>query len=150
RWFKQVGDSIAADEPIVELETDKVTVEVPAPSAGTLQEISVKEGETVEVGALLGSIGEGAAAPAGKAAEKPAAKAQEKPAEGATAKAIEQTANIGGEPPIEPRDRPPAPSAAKLLAESNLSTDQVAGSGKDGQVLKGDVLAAIEQMGRGA
>src|SRR5690606_5995443 len=74
RWFKKVGESIAADEPVVELETDKVTVEVPAPSAGTLEEIIVKEGETVEVGALLGSIADGAkaSAPAKPAAAKPA------------------------------------------------------------------------------
>ncbi|WP_011582711.1 MULTISPECIES: 2-oxoglutarate dehydrogenase complex dihydrolipoyllysine-residue succinyltransferase [Chelativorans] len=156
RWFKKVGDAIAADEPVVELETDKVTVEVPAPSAGTLQEIAVKEGDTVEVGALLGSIGEGAAAAPAKAApaarEKKEAVAQAAGASGAgsTGEAIEKTANVGGEPPIEERKRPPAPSAAKLLAENRLSTDEVAGSGKDGQVLKGDVLAAIERGGRGA
>jgi 2-oxoglutarate dehydrogenase E2 component (dihydrolipoamide succinyltransferase) len=76
KWFKKAGDAISADEPIVELETDKVTVEVPAPAAGTLAEISVQEGETVEVGALLGSISAGGA-PA-KKEEKP--KADEKPA----------------------------------------------------------------------
>ena len=73
KWFKAAGDAIAVDEPIVELETDKVTIEVPAPAAGTLSEIVVKEGETVEVGALLGMIGEGEGAPAKKAEEKPAA-----------------------------------------------------------------------------
>src|SRR5690606_20008242 len=71
KWFKKAGDAIAADEPIVELETDKVTIEVPAPAAGTLAEINVQEGETVEVGALLGMIAEGA----GTAAAAPAAPA---------------------------------------------------------------------------
>ncbi len=129
KWFKKVGDAIAADEPLVELETDKVTVEVPAPAAGTLAEIIVKEGETVGVGALLGSISAGAGAPAAK----PAAVAQASaPTAASTVKeAVAQTA------------MPPAPSAAKLLAESNIAVDQVAGSGKRGQVLKGDVLDAI-------
>ena len=129
KWVKKVGDAIAADEPLVELETDKVTVEVPAPAAGTLAEIIVKEGETVGVGALLGSISAGAGAPAAK----PAAVAQASaPTAASTVKeAVAQTA------------MPPAPSAAKLLAESNIAVDQVAGSGKRGQVLKGDVLDAI-------
>src|SRR6202789_1108482 len=81
RWFKKAGDAVAVDEPLVELETDKVTIEVPAPSAGTLGEIAAKDGETVAVGALLGQINEGAtatpkraAAPA-KAAPPPAAAA---------------------------------------------------------------------------
>ncbi|MFZ0813801.1 MAG: biotin/lipoyl-containing protein, partial [Bradyrhizobium sp.] len=69
RWFKKAGDSVAVDEPLVELETDKVTIEVPAPSAGVLGEISAKDGETVAVGALLGQITEGASG----AAAKPAA-----------------------------------------------------------------------------
>ena len=105
-WFKKVGDTIAADEPLVELETDKVTVEVPAPAAGTLAEISVKEGETVEVGALLGSIAEGqgkAAAPAGKDAPKKeepkkadaAAKPEEAPAAGATPDSAPATGDAG-------------------------------------------------------
>ncbi|MFN4089830.1 MAG: biotin/lipoyl-containing protein, partial [Alphaproteobacteria bacterium] len=82
RWIKQAGDTVAADEPLVELETDKVTLEVPAPSAGVLSEILVAEGENVEVGALLGRIGEGsgkAAAPARSEAAKPAAPAKAPP-----------------------------------------------------------------------
>jgi len=66
RWFKKAGDAVAVDEPLVELETDKVTIEVPAPSAGVLGEISAKDGETVAVGALLGQIMEGAAGAAAK------------------------------------------------------------------------------------
>ncbi|MEO3387162.1 2-oxoglutarate dehydrogenase complex dihydrolipoyllysine-residue succinyltransferase [Mesorhizobium sp. CAU 1741] len=135
KWFKKAGDAIAADEPIVELETDKVTVEVPAPSAGTLSEITVNEGETVEVGALLGMIGEGA----GKAAPAPAKKEEPK-AEAPKAEAAKPaaTASEAGK-----TDMPPAPSAAKAAAEAGIATDQVAGSGKRGQVLKGDVLDAI-------
>ncbi|PWL19621.1 dihydrolipoamide succinyltransferase [Falsochrobactrum shanghaiense] len=128
KWFKQVGEAVAVDEPLVELETDKVTVEVPAASAGVLAEIVAKEGDTVEVGALLGQISGDAAA----AAAAPAAKKEEaKPAAAAPA-----SASSG--PSMQP-----APSAAKLLAESGISADQVEGSGKRGQVLKGDVLGAI-------
>src|SRR6187397_1702061 len=75
KWFKKAGDAVAADEPVVELETDKVTIEVPAPAAGVLSEIAVKDGETVAVGALLGQIKEGAGAPAKPAAAPPAATA---------------------------------------------------------------------------
>ncbi|MBD0413960.1 2-oxoglutarate dehydrogenase complex dihydrolipoyllysine-residue succinyltransferase [Oryzicola mucosus] len=148
KWFKKAGDAIVADEPLVELETDKVTIEVPAPSAGTLSEITVQEGETVGVGALLGMIGAGsgaAPAPAAKQEAKPEAVAQASAPDAAstTKEAAAQTAKIAGEGPLEARDMPPAPSAAKLLAENNISADQVAGSGKRGQVLKGDVLDAV-------
>src|SRR5690606_3904305 len=145
-WYKKVGDAIAVDEPIVELETDKVTVEVPAPAAGVLQEIVANEGDTVGGNALLGAIG-GASRAADARAPRPAAVAQASGHSGAgsTAEAAKKTAEQSGEPPIEPRNRPPAPSAAKIMAENNLSADQVAGSGKEGQVLKGDVLAAISR-----
>ncbi|MEO9336251.1 2-oxoglutarate dehydrogenase complex dihydrolipoyllysine-residue succinyltransferase [Mesorhizobium sp. SB112] len=153
KWFKKVGDTIAADEPLVELETDKVTIEVPAPAAGTLAEIAANEGDTVELNALLGTISEGAgaakpaAAPAKAEATKPEAVAQAAGAAGAstTKEAAEKSATIAGEGPLEERKSPPAPSAAKLLAENNISTDQVSGSGKRGQVLKGDVLDAINK-----
>jgi 2-oxoglutarate dehydrogenase E2 component (dihydrolipoamide succinyltransferase) len=148
KWFKKVGDAIAADEPLVELETDKVTVEVPAASAGTLSEITVKEGETVGVGALLGTIAAGGSAAA--AATKPQAIAQASSPEAASTvkQAAAETAKIAGDAgAIEARTMPPAPAAAKLLAEANLAVDQIAGSGKRGQVLKGDVLDAI---GKGA
>ncbi|MBL8577532.1 MAG: 2-oxoglutarate dehydrogenase complex dihydrolipoyllysine-residue succinyltransferase [Mesorhizobium sp.] len=148
KWFKKVGDTIAADEPIVELETDKVTIEVPSPAAGTLSEIAANEGETVGLGALLGQIGAGGAAaakPAAKTEAKPEAVAQAAGASGGDTvkEAAKKTAAIAGEGPIEERKMPPAPAAAKLLAENNLSAGQVAGSGKRGQVLKGDVLEAI-------
>ena len=125
-WFKKVGDVVKADEPLVELETDKVTVEVPSPVSGVLTEIVAQNGETVGLGALLGQISEGAAgsvsaAPAPAPAAAPAAAAQA-PAAAAM---------------------PAAPAAAKVAADNNISTADVDGSGKRGQVLKGDVLAAI-------
>jgi len=149
KWFKKAGDAVAADEPLLELETDKVTVEVPAPAAGTLSEQTVKEGETVGVGALLGMIGEGRAAakPAAKAEAKPEAVAQAAGKAGAETgkEAVEKTGKIAGDTPIEKRDMPPAPAAAKMLAEANISADSVSGSGKRGQVLKGDVLDAVSR-----
>ncbi|KAB2767984.1 2-oxoglutarate dehydrogenase complex dihydrolipoyllysine-residue succinyltransferase [Ochrobactrum sp. WV_118_8] len=133
KWFKKVGDAIAIDEPLVELETDKVTVEVPAAAAGVLAEITAKEGDTVEVNALLGQIStDGSAVAAAPAAKKEEAK----PAAAAPAAAPVASASSG--PAMQP-----APAASKLLAENNLSADQVDGSGKRGQVLKGDVLDAI-------
>ncbi|MFN3129573.1 2-oxoglutarate dehydrogenase complex dihydrolipoyllysine-residue succinyltransferase [Roseibium sp.] len=231
QWFKKPGDAINQDEPLVELETDKVTVEVPAPASGTLESIVVKEGDTVEVGALLGQIAEGAgaaaaapsaSAPAPAKTEAPAAKAelvdvvtpsagesvteaevgewsvkvgdtvkaddtlveletdkaaQEVPApvagtvvkiaaetgatvepgvllcqidpSGAGAAAAAPAAESAPAPaaaaPAQSTgtSMPPAPSAAKMMAENSLSGDQVAGSGKRGQVLKGDVINAI-------
>jgi 2-oxoglutarate dehydrogenase E2 component (dihydrolipoamide succinyltransferase) len=135
RWFKKAGDAVAVDEPLVELETDKVTIEVPAPSAGVLGEISAKDGDTVAVGALLGQINEGTAGAAAKPAQapaKPTAQAAPPPAAALAAKA----------PPL---DAPLAPSVRKLSAESGIDASTVPGSGKDGRVTKGDMLAAIEK-----
>ena len=227
QWFKKPGDAVNQDEPLVELETDKVTVEVPSPAAGTLESIVVKEGDTVEVGALLGQIAEGAAAAAAPAAAAPAkeetkpeakvelvdvvtpsagesvteaevgewsvkvgdvVKADDTLVELETDKAAQEVpAPVGGtvvsiavetgttvEPgvllcQIDPSgagaaaapaasaaapaaaasaastgtSMPPAPSAQKMMAENNLSSSQVAGSGKRGQVLKEDVINAI-------
>lgn len=226
QWFKKPGDAITADEPIVELETDKVTVEVPAPASGVLESIVVNEGDTVEVGALLGQIADGSGAAAAPAAAKaapaaaPAAAsggnvvdvvtpsagesvteaevgewsvkvgdvvkaddtlveletdkaAQEVPAPvagtivkiaaatGATvepgtllcqidtsgAGAAAASAASAPAPAAAPAasagtSMPPAPSAARMMAEKGIAADQVAGSGKRGQVLKGDVIAA--------
>src|SRR6186997_2556263 len=105
RWFKKPGDAVAVDEPLVELETDKVTIEVPAPSAGTLGEIAAKDGETVAVGALLGQINEGGAGAAAKPAAAPAraaASAAPPPPAAAAAPAAPQKA--------PPTDAPLAPS----------------------------------------
>jgi 2-oxoglutarate dehydrogenase E2 component (dihydrolipoamide succinyltransferase) len=142
RWFKKAGDAVAVDEPLVELETDKVTIEVPAPSAGTLGEIAAKDGETVAVGALLGQINDGASA-----AARPAA---------APAKAVAAAAPPPPPPPpaaaapvaaakSPPADAALAPSVRKLSAETGIDAAIVPGSGKDGRVTKGDMLAAIEK-----
>ncbi len=151
KWFKKVGEAIAVDEPLVELETDKVTIEVPASAAGSLAEITAKEGDTVEVGALLGMIGSGdgaAAAPAKKEEAKPDAVAQASgPGSAAsTGEAENKAAQIAGNTPIserKPSEMPASPAASKLLSEKGVSVSQVEGSGKRGQVLKGDVLDAV-------
>ena len=138
KWFKKAGDSVAVDEPLVELETDKVTIEVPAPSAGILGEIIAKDGETVAVGALLGQITDGAAG------AKPAAAAPAKAAAPAPAAAPAAAAPAPSQK-SPPADAPLAPSVRKISAESGVDAAGVAGSGKDGRVTKGDMLAAIEK-----
>jgi 2-oxoglutarate dehydrogenase E2 component (dihydrolipoamide succinyltransferase) len=141
RWFKKPGDAVAVDEPLVELETDKVTIEVPAPSAGTLGEISAKDGETVAVGALLGQINDGAAGAVAKPAAAPA-KAAAPAAPPPPAAAAAPAAAAQKAPPT---DAPLAPSVRKISAESGIDAATVPGSGKDGRVTKGDMLAAIEK-----
>ncbi|HVY51142.1 MAG TPA: 2-oxoglutarate dehydrogenase complex dihydrolipoyllysine-residue succinyltransferase [Devosia sp.] len=145
QWFKKVGDAVAADEPVVELETDKVTIEVPAPAAGVLEAISAQPGDTVNVGSLIGAIGEGAAAapkpeaarpaPAPAPAAKVAAPAPK--AEPAPAPAMPAGGGNGAAVP------PPAPAAAKLMVENGISAESINGSGRRGQVLKEDVVAAM-------
>ncbi len=131
RWFKKPGDAVKADEPLVELETDKVTLEVNAPASGVLAEIVAKDGETVEPGALLGQISEGGAsvAPAPAAATAPATAALA----AAPAPALATVGAGAG--------APPSPAAAKNAADRGINVEAVSGSGKRGQVLKGDVLA---------
>ena len=132
QWFKKVGEAVAADEPVVELETDKVTIEVPAPSAGVLESIAANPGDTVNVGALIGAIGEGAgAAAAPKAEAKPAAA----PAPAKAEAAAPARQGHGGAVPA-------SPSAQKLMAEAGIAATEVEGSGKRGQILKEDVLSA--------
>jgi 2-oxoglutarate dehydrogenase E2 component (dihydrolipoamide succinyltransferase) len=137
KWLKQPGEAVGADEPLCELETDKVTLEVNAPSAGSLAEILAPEGAVVAVGALLAQFQEGAggAKPAAKpapAAAKPAA-APPPPKPAAQAAAASSAAAA-----------PVFPAAAKLAAEQGVDTASVAGTGKDGRVTKGDVMAAME------
>ena len=143
QWFKKAGEPVNADEPLVELETDKVTVEVPAPSSGTLAEIVVADGETVEVGALLATLTEGA----GHTADGGSAQAIDAGSSDVRLKTPEETAAASPAPAPAASgggtDMPPAPAAAKRLAEAGLSADQVDGSGRRGQVLKEDVLAAV-------
>ncbi|MBV1706193.1 MAG: 2-oxoglutarate dehydrogenase complex dihydrolipoyllysine-residue succinyltransferase [Hyphomicrobiales bacterium] len=128
KWFKQAGDTIKADEPLLELETDKVTLEVNAPSAGVLSEIIAKAGETVGPNALLGQITAGSGAAASAPAPTPAPVAP-------AAKAA-------------PVAMPPSPAAAKIAADQGRDLAAIAGSGKRGQVLKGDVLAAPAPLAR--
>jgi 2-oxoglutarate dehydrogenase E2 component (dihydrolipoamide succinyltransferase) len=151
KWFKKAGDTVAVDEPLVELETDKVTIEVPAPAAGVLSEIAAKDGETVAVGALLGQIKDGAVG----------AKAAAASSTGAPDKKTSATTPIaaGGDLPVKERaqdkpeaqtpkpsgDQPLAPSVRKISAESGVDPAAVPGTGKDGRVTKGDMLAAIEK-----
>ena len=129
KWFKKPGEAVAVDEPLVELETDKVTIEVPAPAAGTLSDIAAKNGDTVAVGALLGQIKEGAGA-AAKAAPAPKVAEAPKPAPAASTK---------------PSEMPTPPSVRKMAAESGVDPSKVSGTGMHGQVTKGDMIAAIER-----
>lgn len=139
-WFKKVGETVNADEPLLELETDKVTIEVPAPAAGTLTEIVANAGETVGLGALLGQIAEGAGAASAAPAAKPAESAAPAPAAPAA------SAPAAPAPAATPASTmPPAPAAAKLMTENNMQAGDVEGSGKRGQVLKGDVIAAVSR-----
>jgi len=144
RWFKQPGEAVAADEPLVELETDKVTLEVPAPSAGVLGDISAKQGETVAVGAVLGSIKEGAgAAPKSVASGTGTAKPDTKTTSTMPINAAEEEPKPRSA--TDKKDMPPPPSVRKISAETGVDPSNVEGSGKHGQVLKGDMMAAIER-----
>jgi 2-oxoglutarate dehydrogenase E2 component (dihydrolipoamide succinyltransferase) len=141
KWFKKAGDAVKADEALAELETDKVTLEVNAPAGGVISEIVVKEGETVAVGAILGSIAEGqAAAAAPRPAEKPAQAKAAAPAPQAPQPAPEVRAAA----PRSPNAEILAPSVRRIAEESGINPVSVAGSGKDGRVTKGDILAVIE------
>lgn len=158
RWFKKPGDTVAADEPLVELETDKVTLEVNAPAAGELGEILVKDGETVEPGALLGSIveagaGGGKAAAPKKAETKSESRSEEPEAPGKetseTSPARESSAGYGNHGDGAPQDSRPAgdngPAVARIARESGIDPATVNGSGKDGRVTKGDMIEATSK-----
>ncbi len=125
KWFKKPGESVKADEPVLELETDKVTLEVNAPVAGILAEIVAKDGETVGVGALLGSISAGS---------------------GAVATPVTQSEPVAAKP-TSPATTPASldngPAVARLASESSVNPSNVSATGKDGRVTKGDMLAAI-------
>ena len=131
RWLKKVGDPIRMDEPLVELETDKITLEVNATSSGTLSEIMVAEGSNVGIGAKLGVIGAGAAAAASPS----------KPAETPTLQTTSPVTHDPAGPSVIL-----SPAVKKIVAEHDLRPDQIAGSGKDGRLTKGDVLAALSQQ----
>ncbi len=138
KWFKNSGDAVNADEPLVELETDKVTVEVPAPAGGVLGEILVQSGTTVAVGALLAALNEGGAKaqPAKSEAKVPPPPPPPQP--------VSPPAVVTSAPP------PPPPAAQKALTEAGLEASDVHGSGRRGQVLKEDVVAAVASAPRPA
>ena len=127
KWFKKPGDVVKADEPVLELETDKVSLEVNAPAAGTLAEIVAKEGDTVGVGALLGTITAGGASAASAAPASAPAKA----------------APVAAPAPSAASAVDHGPAVSRLAEESGVNPSSVAASGKDGRVTKGDMLAAI-------
>jgi len=131
RWLKKAGDTVAVDDPLVELETDKVTLEVNAPAAGTLSEILAPEGTNVAVGAVLGRIGDGAAKPAAPAKAPAAAQAESK-----------KPAASGGGTAVLERS---GPAVRKLVEENKLDAGALAGTGKDGRLTKGDVLSYMEK-----
>jgi pyruvate dehydrogenase E2 component (dihydrolipoamide acetyltransferase) len=166
RWLKQEGEQVEADEPLLEISTDKVDTEVPSPASGTLTQILVQEGETVDVGTKLGQIGGGAAteAPA-EAAEPEAEPAPAEPAQPATAEAAaEAEAASPAETPAptapEPSAAPPAapapsgngkafvsPVVARIAGEHGVDPSQVPGTGSGGRVTKKDILAFVESGG---
>src|SRR5215218_8055253 len=134
RWLKQAGEAVAADEPLVELETDKVTVEVNAPSAGVIESIAADTGAEVSPGSVLGVIGAGGAGAAAKPQAKPASAA-------APAQPRVEPPRAPSGPVSVPGAPAPLPSAAKMMAEKGIAAEQIgAGSAKDGRIAKGDVL----------
>jgi 2-oxoglutarate dehydrogenase E2 component (dihydrolipoamide succinyltransferase) len=125
KWFKNEGDFVKADEPLVELETDKVTVEVPAPASGKLEKIVAAAGTTVTIGALLGTIAEGAA--------------------GAVSAAPPKAAPSPVPPPAKPAEQTLSPAVRKAVVENKITPADVTGTGKDGRITKGDVIQHLEK-----
>ena len=138
KWLKKPGEAVAVDEPLVELETDKVTVEVPAPSAGVLSEIRVPAGMTTAVGSVLGQIGEGVGASSAPPRAQPLPpRSNARPAAAAAPAPAQRVASGGAQPTL-------SPAARKIAEEYNMLQSAISGSGRDGRVTKGDVLSAIE------
>ncbi len=150
KWFKKIGDSVRADEALAELETDKVTLEVNAPASGVISEIAVKEGETVAVGAVLGSIMEGQ----GMSASPSVTQAPPRPASVSAPQASMSTFQAAA--PASPaasaglNAEALAPSVRRLAAESGIDPASISGSGKEGRITKGDMLAVIDGGARQA
>ena len=132
KWMKSSGDSVNADEPIVELETEKVTLEVPSPVSGTLQEIVVNEGANVEVGALLGILSE----------EK--SKEDANNSESTLEKSPPKEPNNQSE--LEKKNEHLSPSVKRIITEENLDPSQVSSTGKNGRITKGDVLESLKNQ----
>ena len=145
RWYKNVGDSVAIDEPLLEIETDKVTLEVPAPATGQLSDIKVNDGDTVEVGAILGSIIEGAAATAEKKVEAPTEK------EVVIDKSIAEVSKPIELPEIETTkvsevSNELSPAVRKIVAENNININEISPSGKNGRITKEDALNSLSNQ----
>ena len=151
QWLKKPGDSVAADEPIASLETDKVTVDVPSPAAGTLSETLVNEGDTVEVGAIIARIGEGgaaAASPAKEAADATTnpAGAGENPQLKGSEHAPEPVKADGSPAPAEDdHNLTLSPAVRRAVLEHHVDPSKIKGTGKDGRLTKDDVLAAAQK-----
>jgi 2-oxoglutarate dehydrogenase E2 component (dihydrolipoamide succinyltransferase) len=126
KWFKNEGDFVKADEPLVELETDKVTVEVPAPASGKLEKIIAAAGTTVTIGALLGSIAEGEAGAAAVAPKK-----------------VEAAPSLAPAPAAKPAEQTLSPAVRKAVVENQINPATIAGTGKDGRITKGDVITHL-------
>jgi 2-oxoglutarate dehydrogenase E2 component (dihydrolipoamide succinyltransferase) len=159
KWLKQEGEHVEADEPLLEISTDKVDTEVPSPASGTLTQILVQEGQTVDVGTKVGQIG-GAAAPSGDgAAPQETPQQQETPPEPATQRAADESMAAASEgvgdvaPVAQPQTAPPAttngksfvsPVVARIASEHGVDPNQVEGTGRGGRVTKKDILNFIE------
>jgi 2-oxoglutarate dehydrogenase E2 component (dihydrolipoamide succinyltransferase) len=147
RWAKKPGDKVKKDEVLVELETDKVSLEVSAPADGVLQDVAAAEGATVTPGQVLGRVGEGAAGAAAPAPAKPAPTPAPEPKPEPKAAAPEPAPAPAPAPapePPKPAAAPLSPSAQRIVAEAGLDAGQIQGSGRDGRVTKGDALAELE------
>jgi 2-oxoglutarate dehydrogenase E2 component (dihydrolipoamide succinyltransferase) len=156
RWLKQPGEAVEIDEPVVELETDKVTLEVPAPAAGTIGEIRAAEGTNVPVGAVLGIVLDGAGAgsphpPAAAAAGPPSPAVREREKGDGAPVTLARTAGEGGdgrspEPGARQVLERAGPAVRKLVAEAGIDADRITPTGRGGRITKGDVIAAREQL----
>ena len=145
RWYKSIGDSVSIDEPLLELETDKVTLEVPAPVSGRLTNIKVKDGDTVEVGAILGAIAEGAVAAEKAPDPQPTIETiKEEPiVEKPKAEEVKEVETIK-EPASVSNDLSPA--VRKIVAENNIDINKINPSGKNGRITKEDALSSISSQ----
>ena len=145
RWYKSIGDSVSIDEPLLELETDKVTLEVPAPVSGQLTDIKVKDGDTVEVGAILGAIAEGAVAAEKAPDPQPTIETiEEEPiVEKPKAEEVKEVETIK-EPALVSNELSPA--VRKIVAENNIDINKINPSGKNGRITKEDALSSISSQ----
>ncbi|MDA0332240.1 MAG: 2-oxoglutarate dehydrogenase complex dihydrolipoyllysine-residue succinyltransferase [Proteobacteria bacterium] len=145
RWIKTTGDNVAADEPVVELETDKVTLEVPAPAAGQIGEIVAAEGAVVEVGAILARLEEGAGAAPSKPAKSEAKASAEKPAQQPAEKPAVQDAAAPMAPAAAASHDHLSPAVRRLVTEHNLDPARISGTGVGGRLTKADILNAVNK-----